>query len=128
MVGRLSAECFSAAPTAQKVDLSYRSNPAHSDGPGVSANSSWPYWRVADMECQRIRERIQAGRDKARQSLAASGRTHRGKASLGRPKANDPHTVVQWRFDQRASIAATAKHFGCSTATVKRYYLAAAVT
>jgi putative DNA-invertase from lambdoid prophage Rac len=80
--------------------------------------------QVADMERQRIRERTEAGRDKARQSLAATGRTHRGKASLGRPKAHDPATVAQWRAENKASITATAQHFGCSLATVKRYCLA----
>lgn len=72
--------------------------------------------QVADMERQRIRERTQAGREKARQALATTGRTHRGKASLGRPKAHDPQAVAQ----HGASITATAQHFGCSDATVKR--------
>ncbi len=76
--------------------------------------------QVADMERQRIRERTQAGREKAREALATTGRTHRGKASLGRPKAHNPHAVVQWRAAHGASIAATAQHFGCSLATVKR--------
>lgn len=76
--------------------------------------------QVADMERQRIRERTEAGRDKARQSLATTGRTHRGKASLGGPKARDPQTVAQWRAEHGASIATTAQHFGCALATVKR--------
>lgn len=76
--------------------------------------------QVADMERQRIRERTEAGRDKARQSLAATGRTHRGKASLGRPKAHDPAAVAHWRAENKASITATARHFKCSLATVKR--------
>ena len=77
--------------------------------------------QVADMERHRIRERTEAGRDKARASLAATGRTHKGKASLGRPKMHDPRAVAQWRQDQGASIAATALHFACSPASVKRY-------
>lgn len=76
--------------------------------------------QVADMERQRIRERTEAGRDMARQSLATTGRTHRGKASLGRPKAYDPAAIAQWRSESKASITATAQHFGCSVATVKR--------
>lgn len=83
--------------------------------------------QVADMERERIKERTEAGRDKARQSLATTGRTHRGKLSLGRPKAHDPCAVAQWRVDNAASIATTAQHFGCSSATVKRYCLAAVV-
>lgn len=81
--------------------------------------------QVADMERHRIKERTQAGRDKARASLAATGRAHKGKSSLGRPKVHDPRAVAQWRLDQGASITATALHFACSPASVKRYCLAA---
>lgn len=82
--------------------------------------------QVADMERQRIKERTQAGRAAARQSLEASGRTHRGKESLGRPMAQDAAAVVAWRRENGASIAQTARHFGLSPATVKRYSAAAA--
>lgn len=77
--------------------------------------------QVADMERHRIRERTEAGWDKARQSLAATGRTHKGKASLGRPRQHDPRAVAQWRQEQGASITATALHFACSPTSVKRY-------
>lgn len=77
--------------------------------------------QVADMERHRITERTQAGRVAARASLAATGRTHRGKESLGRPMAQDAAAVVAWRKDNAASITQTARHFGLSPATVKRY-------
>lgn len=77
--------------------------------------------QVADMERQRIIERTAAGREKARESLAATGRTHRGKESLGRPLAADPEAVKAWREANSASITKTAEHFRLSTATVKRY-------
>jgi putative DNA-invertase from lambdoid prophage Rac len=77
--------------------------------------------QVGDMERQRIIERTNAGRAKARESLAATGRTHRGKASLGRPMACDPSAVKAWREANKASIAATAKKFEVSLATAKRY-------
>lgn len=77
--------------------------------------------QVADMERQRIKERCDAGRAAARASLAATGKTHRGKVSLGRPMANDPAAVLSWRKDNAASIAVTARHFNLSAATVKRY-------
>lgn len=77
--------------------------------------------QVADMERRRIAERTAAGRETARAALAATGRTHRGKASLGRPQAADPAAVKAWREAQGASIAATAEHFSLSPATVKRY-------
>ena len=77
--------------------------------------------QVADMERRRITERTQAGRTAARASLAATGRTHRGKESLGRPMAADGGTVSSWRRSSRASIKETAQHFGISEATVKRY-------
>lgn len=66
-------------------------------------------------------ERCDAGREAARASLAATGRTHRGKASLGRPFAADAAHVAQWRKENKASISKTAAQFGLSDATVKRY-------
>jgi len=77
--------------------------------------------QVADMERQRIRERCEAGREAARASLAETGKTHRGKASLGRPFATDSESVRTWRKENSASIAETAKQFGLSASTVKRY-------
>lgn len=77
--------------------------------------------QVADMERQRIAERTRAGRDVARASLAATGRTHRGKESLGRPAAHDGAVVALWRRENGASIGDTARKFGISPATVKRY-------
>lgn len=77
--------------------------------------------QIADMERQRIAERTRAGRDAARASLEATGRTHKGKISLGRPMAQDSLAVASWRRENAASIAETARHFGLSSATVKRY-------
>ena len=77
--------------------------------------------QVADMERQKIRERCDAGRVAARASIQATGRTHRGKESLGRPRAADWSAVASWRRENRASIRDTAGHFGLSAATVKRY-------
>jgi len=81
--------------------------------------------QIADMERQRIRERCEDGRERAKQALQETGKTHRGKAGLGRPKAANPDEVVEWRKANEASIAATAAHFGLSEATVKRYARAA---
>lgn len=80
--------------------------------------------QMAEIERNRIRERCDAGRAAARAALAATGKTHRGKASLGRPKAADASKVVAWRKDQGASIRETAEHFGISTTSVKRYFAA----
>lgn len=77
--------------------------------------------QIADMERGRIKERCDAGRSAARASLEATGRTHRGKVSMGRPKAADAATVSAWRKDNAASISKTATQFGLSDATVKRY-------
>lgn len=77
--------------------------------------------QMADMERARIKERCDAGRAAAKASLAATGRTHRGKQSLGRPVAGDRIAVMAWRKTNGASIAATAEQFGISVATVKRY-------
>lgn len=76
---------------------------------------------VADMERQRIRERIAAGREVARASLAATGKTHKGKISLGRPAADDADAVKAWRKENSASILETAEHFQLSDSTLKRY-------
>lgn len=81
--------------------------------------------QVADMERRRIAERTESGRAAARASLAATGLTHRGKTSLGRPWAADAAAVVAWRKANGASIKDTAKHFELSLATVKRYAVSA---
>jgi putative DNA-invertase from lambdoid prophage Rac len=77
--------------------------------------------QIADMERARIKERCDSGRTAARASLAATGRTHRGKASLGRPKVADAAEVASWRRTNSASIAQTMAQFGISRATVARY-------
>jgi putative DNA-invertase from lambdoid prophage Rac len=77
--------------------------------------------QVADMERNRIIERCESGRAAARASLAATGKTHRGKTSMGRPKAADPVEVAKWRRDNNATISATMIRFGLSKATVARY-------
>jgi putative DNA-invertase from lambdoid prophage Rac len=76
--------------------------------------------QMADLERNRIKERCDAGRAAARASLASTGRTHRGKVSLGRPFAADAGEVRKWRKENRASIAITARQFDLSLATVKR--------
>ena len=91
---------------------------------------------VAQMERARIAQRTEAGREAARRHLAATGTTHRGKASLGRPKGIvgaagegrlvDPQAVIEWKRTHGKSIAETAAHFGLSASTVKRYGAATA--
>jgi putative DNA-invertase from lambdoid prophage Rac len=77
--------------------------------------------QVADMERHRIRERTATGREVARAALAATGKTHRGKASLGRPQQGNVEAVRAWRKANSASIRETAEHFTLSASTVKRY-------
>jgi len=77
--------------------------------------------QVADMERQRIRERTATGRELARTTLAATGKTHRGKESLGRPAVGDAEAVRNWRTKNGTSIRQTAEHFNLSVSTVKRY-------
>lgn len=81
--------------------------------------------QVAEMERRKIAERTAAGRQAARASLKATGKTHRGKESLGRPFAADAAAVSEWRKANSASIAETARQFALSPATVKRYCAAA---
>jgi putative DNA-invertase from lambdoid prophage Rac len=78
--------------------------------------------QMADMERQRIRERCESGRQAARAALEATGRTHKGKESLGRPKAADAAEVKAWRAaNGPATIRQTMERFGISKATVARY-------
>jgi putative DNA-invertase from lambdoid prophage Rac len=84
--------------------------------------------QVADMERNRILEKTEAGRATAREALASTGRTHKGKLSLGRPLGRlaggitvDPKVVVKWRTKEKASIKETAEHWKVSTASVKRW-------
>ena len=80
--------------------------------------------QVADMERQRIRERTEAGRKTAREALEATGLTHKGKASLGRPRTVEPSMLKEWRTANQASLSQTAERFGVSLATVKRAMVA----
>ena len=84
--------------------------------------------QVAQMEARRIKARCETGRAAARAALAITGKTHRGKASLGRPVGTrkgketvNPREVVAWRRENGASIKATQERFGLSKATVSRY-------
>lgn len=77
--------------------------------------------QVADMERAKINERTTSGRELAKATLAATGKTHRGKVSLGRPRKADGAEVREWRTANSASISQAAQHFGLSDSTVKRY-------
>jgi putative DNA-invertase from lambdoid prophage Rac len=81
--------------------------------------------QVAEMEREKICERTASGREAAKASLAATGKTHRGKTSLGRPALADASAVRAWRVENKASISTTAKHFNLSDSTVKRYCVTA---
>ena len=75
--------------------------------------------QVAQMERNRIVARTDAGRELAKQTLAATGKTHRGKASLGRPVQHDAANIAAWSWEN-GSITKAAEHFGVSEATVSR--------
>jgi putative DNA-invertase from lambdoid prophage Rac len=77
--------------------------------------------QVANMEREKIIARTADGRANAKASLAATGKTHRGKDSLGRPVKGDRAAVLAWRSENKTSISKTADHFKLSEATVKRY-------
>jgi putative DNA-invertase from lambdoid prophage Rac len=78
--------------------------------------------QMAEMERQRIRERCESGRQAARTALEATGRTHKGKESLGRPRAANAAEVKAWRAaNGPATIRQTMERFGISKATVARY-------
>lgn len=77
--------------------------------------------QIADLERQRIKERCDSGREAAKAALLATGRTHKGKTSLGRPVAANAQEVAQWRKENGKSIRETCEHFKLSKATVSRY-------
>lgn len=77
--------------------------------------------QFAQMERNRLIERTANGRSAAREALALTGKTHRGKTSLGRPPQHDGEAVVAWRKANDASIKETADHFSISISSVKRF-------
>lgn len=123
-VDRLGRDALDVQSTVRKLIERGVTVDVHGLGPigrGVGELILAVLAQVADMERQKIIERTQAGRATARAALEANGRTHRGKESLGRPKARDGAEVVAWRRDHKASIRQTALQFKLSEATVKRY-------
>jgi putative DNA-invertase from lambdoid prophage Rac len=79
-------------------------------GPGVGELIVAVLAQVADMERARINERTASGRALAKTTLAATGKTHRGKESLGRPVKADATAVKAWRTANTASISQAAQH------------------
>lgn len=65
---------------------------------------------MAKLERANIKDRQMAGIQRAK----AEGK------NLGREKVIDDQQVARWRKENNASISATAKHFGISSASVKR--------
>src|SRR5574337_1425018 len=76
--------------------------------------------QMAELERERIAERTADGRARARASLEATGSTHKGQGSMGRPVESNPEEIKAWREANKASIAQVAEKFGVSDSTVKR--------
>lgn len=129
-VDRLGRDALDVQATARRLISQGVTVEVHGLGPiigGVGELILAVLAQVADMERRRIKERCDSGRLAARQALAATGRTHKGKVSLGRPVAADGAEVVKWRKANGASITATAKHWSLSESTVKRYCAQASI-
>jgi putative DNA-invertase from lambdoid prophage Rac len=77
--------------------------------------------QVAEGERRKINERTAAGRATAMEHLERTGKTHKGKFSMGRPLEADPVAVRKWKWENKASISVTAKKFDLSQSTIKRY-------
>lgn len=123
-VDRLGRDALDVQATVRRLIDSGITVNVHGLGPigrGVGELILAVLAQVAEMERRRIAERTEAGREAARASLRATGKTHRGKDSLGRPFAADAASVAAWRKANEASITDTARHFDISPATVKRY-------
>jgi putative DNA-invertase from lambdoid prophage Rac len=128
-VDRLGRDAIDVQTTVR--DLMAKGVSVHILGLGVIAQGAGELIlavlaQVAQMERNRTNARAEAGRAAARESLALTGLTHRGKKGLGRQVKADPATVAKWRTDNSASQSATAAHWGLSLATVKRYCAGAA--
>jgi len=122
-VDRLGRDALDVQSTVRKLIDEGVTVDVHGLGPigrGVGELILAVLAQVAEMEKRRITERTADGRERARKALAETGRTHRGKTSLGRPQKADPQEVAGWRKENDASIAATARHFDISPATVSR--------
>ena len=123
-VDRLGRDAIDVQTTIRvllKKGVTLHINGLGSVGPGVGELIVAVLAQVADMERTRINERTTAGRQLAQATLAATGKTHRGKDSLGRPAKADGAAVKAWRTDNKKSISETAKEFKLSESTVKRY-------
>jgi putative DNA-invertase from lambdoid prophage Rac len=123
-VDRLGRDAIDVQTTIRSLLLkgvTIEVNGLGSIGPGVGELIVAVLAQVADMERARINERTSNGRTLAKASLAATGKTHRGKESLGRPVKADGPAVKAWRVANMASIAQTATEFKLSESTVKRY-------
>jgi putative DNA-invertase from lambdoid prophage Rac len=123
-VDRLGRDAIDVQTTIRSLLLkgvTVEVNGLGSIGPGVGELIVAVLAQVADMERARINERTSNGRTLAKASLAATGKTHRGKESLGRPVKADGPAVKAWRVANMASIAQTATEFKLSESTIKRY-------
>ena len=123
-VDRLGRDALDVQGTVRRLIQSGVTINIHGLGPigeGVGELILAVLAQVAQLERRRIADRTAAGREAAKVSLAITGKTHRGKESLGRPFAADREAVRQWRKQSGASIKDTANHFGLSAASVKRY-------
>lgn len=76
--------------------------------------------QVADMERQRIKARCDAGREVARKTLKETGKTHKGKESLGRLMAGNPSEVKTLKAEGK-TLAQIMEQTKLSKATVCRY-------
>jgi putative DNA-invertase from lambdoid prophage Rac len=123
-IDRLGRDALDVQATVRRlVDMGVTVD-VHSIGPigkGVGELIIAVLAQVADMERNRIRERTESGRVAARKALAETGKTHKGKHGLGRKPVEGHGDIAAWRKANAASISTTAKHFGISPATVKRY-------
>ena len=123
-VDRLGRDAIDVQTTIRSLlrkGVTVEVNGLGSIGPGVGELIVAVLAQVADMERARINERTASGRALAKTTLAATGKTHRGAVSMGRPVKADATTVKSWRTAHAASISQAAAHFGLSDSTVKRY-------
>jgi putative DNA-invertase from lambdoid prophage Rac len=121
---RLGRDAIDVQKTVR--DLLARSVQLHIHGLGLIASGVGELIvavlaQISQMERQRIIDRCTAGRTAAKASIQLTGKTHKGKSSMGRPKVANSNEVRSWRNENKATILQTSEHFNISTATISRY-------
>lgn len=122
-VGRLGRDAIDVQTTVRDLLELGVTEDVHCLGPitGYAGKITLAFLaQVAEGERRKISARTAAGRATAIDHLERTGKTHKGKVSIGRPLEADPLAVRKWKLENKASISVIAKKFDLSQSTIKR--------